>query len=163
MLGLPGSSGGALGWSFGWKLFWLAHASLSVPSTVKCSSDKSPFSRALSDGRQGYVAGHRRVLFAAAYLPRRPGRHDPQSSPRRNARVRARPVLRRRRGMSRAQRFTRITARAAICAGRPCIRDLRFAVSRLLARLAARQTGADPRGLSVSRGGGHRRRRYVAG
>src|SRR5215207_3980360 len=41
-VGLPGSSGGgasAGGLSLGRKLFRLAAASISVPSTVKCSSD----------------------------------------------------------------------------------------------------------------------------
>ena len=38
-----------------------------------------------------------------------------------------------------ATKFTRITARAAVCTGKPCIRDLRFPVSRLLGLLAARQ------------------------
>ena len=37
-------------------------------------------------------------------------------------------------------KFTRITARPAVCTGKPCIRDLRFPVSRLLGLLAARQT-----------------------
>jgi uncharacterized protein (DUF433 family) len=37
-------------------------------------------------------------------------------------------------------RFTRITARPEVCTGKPCIRDLRFPVSRLLGLLAARQT-----------------------
>lgn len=41
-------------------------------------------------------------------------------------------------------KFTRITVRPDVCTGKPCIRDLRFPVSRLLgllaARLAARQT-----------------------
>jgi len=40
----------------------------------------------------------------------------------------------------RAMKFTRITARPAVCTGKPCIRDLRFPVSRLLGLLAARQT-----------------------
>jgi uncharacterized protein (DUF433 family) len=39
-----------------------------------------------------------------------------------------------------AMKFTRITARPAVCTGKPCIRDLRFPVSRLLGLLAARQT-----------------------
>jgi uncharacterized protein (DUF433 family) len=33
--------------------------------------------------------------------------------------------------------FTRITARPDVCTGKPCIRDLRFPVSRLLGLLAA--------------------------
>ena len=37
-------------------------------------------------------------------------------------------------------KFTRITVRAGVCTGKPCIRDLRFPVSRLLGLLAARQT-----------------------
>jgi uncharacterized protein (DUF433 family) len=37
-------------------------------------------------------------------------------------------------------RFTRITLRPDVCTGKPCIRDLRFPVSRLLGLLAARQT-----------------------
>jgi uncharacterized protein (DUF433 family) len=37
-------------------------------------------------------------------------------------------------------KFTRITVRPAVCTGKPCIRDLRFPVSRLLGLLAARQT-----------------------
>ncbi len=37
-------------------------------------------------------------------------------------------------------KFTRITAHPAVCTGKPCIRDLRFPVSRLLGLLAARQT-----------------------
>ena len=37
-------------------------------------------------------------------------------------------------------RFTRITARPDVCTGRPCIRDLRFPVSRLLGLLATGQT-----------------------
>ena len=37
-------------------------------------------------------------------------------------------------------KFTRITVRADVCTGKPCIRDLRFPVSRLLGLLAARQT-----------------------
>lgn len=37
-------------------------------------------------------------------------------------------------------KFTRITVRAGVCTGKPCIRDLRFPVSRLLELLAARQT-----------------------
>jgi uncharacterized protein (DUF433 family) len=37
-------------------------------------------------------------------------------------------------------RFTRITARPGVCTGKPCIRDLRFPVSRLLGLLAAGQT-----------------------
>lgn len=37
-------------------------------------------------------------------------------------------------------KFTRITAQSAVCTGKPCIRDLRFPVSRLLGILAARET-----------------------
>ncbi len=37
-------------------------------------------------------------------------------------------------------KFTRITVDLAVCTGKPCIRDLRFQVSRLLRLLAARQT-----------------------
>ena len=37
-------------------------------------------------------------------------------------------------------KFTRITVRPDVCTGKPCIRDLRFSVSRLLGLLAARQT-----------------------
>lgn len=37
-------------------------------------------------------------------------------------------------------KFTRITVRPDVCTGRPCIRDLRFPVSRILGLLAARQT-----------------------
>ena len=37
-------------------------------------------------------------------------------------------------------KFTRITVRPDVCTGKPCIRDLRFPVSRLLSLLAARQT-----------------------
>jgi uncharacterized protein (DUF433 family) len=37
-------------------------------------------------------------------------------------------------------RFPRITVRPDVCAGKPCIRDLRFPVSRLLGLLAAKQT-----------------------
>ncbi len=36
--------------------------------------------------------------------------------------------------------FTRITARPDVCTGKPCIRDLRFPVSRLLGLLAAGQS-----------------------
>ena len=36
-------------------------------------------------------------------------------------------------------RFTRITTRPEVCTGKPCIRDLRFPVSRLLGLLAAGQ------------------------
>ena len=35
---------------------------------------------------------------------------------------------------------TRITSRPDVCTGKPCIRDLRFPVSRLLGLLAARET-----------------------
>jgi uncharacterized protein (DUF433 family) len=37
-------------------------------------------------------------------------------------------------------KFTRISARPDVCTGKPCIRDLRFPVSRLLGLLAAGQT-----------------------
>ena len=40
-------------------------------------------------------------------------------------------------------RFTRITSRPDVCTGKPCIRDLRFPVSRLLGLLAARQTSEE--------------------
>jgi uncharacterized protein (DUF433 family) len=40
-------------------------------------------------------------------------------------------------------KFTRIRARPDVCTGKPCIRDLRFPVSRLLGLLAARQTPAE--------------------
>lgn len=36
-------------------------------------------------------------------------------------------------------KFDRITIRPDVCTGKPCIRDLRFPVSRLLGLLAARQ------------------------
>jgi uncharacterized protein (DUF433 family) len=36
--------------------------------------------------------------------------------------------------------FTRITARPDVCTGKPCIRNLRFPVSRLLGLLAAGQS-----------------------
>jgi uncharacterized protein (DUF433 family) len=36
--------------------------------------------------------------------------------------------------------FTRITTRPDVCTGKPCIRDLRFPVSRLLGLLAAGET-----------------------
>jgi uncharacterized protein (DUF433 family) len=36
--------------------------------------------------------------------------------------------------------FTRITARPHVCTGTPCIRDLRFPVSRLLGLLASGQS-----------------------
>ena len=36
--------------------------------------------------------------------------------------------------------FTRITTRPDVCAGKPCIRDLRFPVSRLLGLLASGQS-----------------------
>ena len=36
--------------------------------------------------------------------------------------------------------FTRITTRPEVCTGKPCIRDLRFPVSRLLGLLAAGQS-----------------------
>ena len=39
-------------------------------------------------------------------------------------------------------RFTRITVRADVCGGKPCIRDLRFPVSRLLGLLSAKETPA---------------------
>ena len=37
-------------------------------------------------------------------------------------------------------RLARITIRPDVCTGKPCIRDLRFPVSRVLGLLAARQT-----------------------
>jgi uncharacterized protein (DUF433 family) len=37
-------------------------------------------------------------------------------------------------------KYTRITVRPDVCTGKPCIRDLRFPVSRLLGLLAAHQT-----------------------
>jgi len=37
-------------------------------------------------------------------------------------------------------RFDRITVRPDVCSGKPCVRDLRFPVSRLLGLLASRQT-----------------------
>jgi uncharacterized protein (DUF433 family) len=37
-------------------------------------------------------------------------------------------------------KFTRISTRPDVCTGKPCIRDLRFPVSRLLGLLAARQS-----------------------
>lgn len=37
-------------------------------------------------------------------------------------------------------KFPRITVRPDVCSGKPCIRDLRFPVSRLLGLLAARQS-----------------------
>jgi uncharacterized protein (DUF433 family) len=37
-------------------------------------------------------------------------------------------------------KFPRITARPDVCTGKPCVRDLRFPVSRLLGVLAAGQT-----------------------
>ena len=37
-------------------------------------------------------------------------------------------------------KLTHITVRPEVCTGKPCIRDLRFPVSRLLGLLAARQT-----------------------
>jgi uncharacterized protein (DUF433 family) len=37
-------------------------------------------------------------------------------------------------------RFTRITTHPDVCTGKPCIRDLRFPVSRLLGLLAAGQS-----------------------
>ena len=39
--------------------------------------------------------------------------------------------------------FTRITTRPDVCTGKPCIRDLRFPVSRLLGLLASGQTRED--------------------
>ena len=36
-------------------------------------------------------------------------------------------------------KFTRITTRSDVCTGKPCIRDLRFPVSRLLGLLASGQ------------------------
>lgn len=40
-------------------------------------------------------------------------------------------------------KFTRITARPDVCTGKPCIRDLRFPVSRLLGLLASGQSRED--------------------
>ena len=40
-------------------------------------------------------------------------------------------------------KFPRITVRADVCTGKPCIRDLRFPVSRLLGLLAEKQTPAE--------------------
>ena len=40
-------------------------------------------------------------------------------------------------------KFTRITVRPGVCTGKPCIRDLRFPVSRLLGLLAAGETRED--------------------
>jgi uncharacterized protein (DUF433 family) len=37
-------------------------------------------------------------------------------------------------------KFTRITVRPNVCTGKPCIRDLRFPVSRLLGLLASGQS-----------------------
>ena len=37
-------------------------------------------------------------------------------------------------------RFSRITVNTEICTGKPCIRDLRFPVSRVLGLLAAGET-----------------------
>ena len=37
-------------------------------------------------------------------------------------------------------KFSRITVRPDVCTGKPCIRDLRFTVSRLLGLLAAGET-----------------------
>jgi len=39
--------------------------------------------------------------------------------------------------------FTRITIDQAVCAGKPCIRGLRFPVARLLALMAAGETRED--------------------
>jgi uncharacterized protein (DUF433 family) len=39
--------------------------------------------------------------------------------------------------------FTRITMRPDVCIGKPCIRDLRFPVSRLLGLLASGQSRED--------------------
>jgi len=36
--------------------------------------------------------------------------------------------------------FSRITSRSDVCAGKPCVRDLRFPVSRLLGLLASGQS-----------------------
>src|SRR5262249_20643415 len=44
------------------------------------------------------------------------------------------------RAIIKLMKFTRITVRPDVCTGKPCIRDLRFPVSRLLGLLAARQT-----------------------
>ena len=40
-------------------------------------------------------------------------------------------------------KFARITVRPDVCTGKPCIRDLRFPVSRLLGLLAVRQTAEE--------------------
>src|SRR5207245_1283445 len=40
-------------------------------------------------------------------------------------------------GPRRPMKFTRITTRPDVCTGKPCVRDLRFPVSRLLGLLAA--------------------------
>src|SRR5207249_9907279 len=50
-VGLPGSSGVGGDASFRWKLLRLAHASINVPSTVKCSSDRKPRPRAWANTR----------------------------------------------------------------------------------------------------------------
>jgi uncharacterized protein (DUF433 family) len=42
-----------------------------------------------------------------------------------------------------AMTFTRITTRPDVCTGKPCIRDLRFPVSRLLGLLASGQSRED--------------------
>ena len=48
-MGLPGSSGGCWsGPSLDLKLLWLAHASIKVPSTVKCSVESRSRLRACS-------------------------------------------------------------------------------------------------------------------
>lgn len=43
----------------------------------------------------------------------------------------------------RHMKFARITVRPDVCTGKPCIRDLRLPVSRVLGLLAARQTPAE--------------------
>ena len=50
-----------------------------------------------------------------------------------------RPVIRKAR-IGLPMKFPRITVRPDVCSGKPCIRDLRFPVSRLLGLLAARQS-----------------------
>ena len=42
--------------------------------------------------------------------------------------------------VARVSAFSRITIRPDVCTGKPCIRDLRFPVSRLLGLLAAGQS-----------------------
>src|SRR5438552_18663255 len=57
-VGLPGSSGSAGGASFRLKLLRLVHASTNVPSTVKCSSESRPRSRAWATTRFEEGARH---------------------------------------------------------------------------------------------------------